>query len=118
MVFSAKKIILRWYNLIMFRAFGKWRGKSNETKRMTSKARAIILKLSNSKLNAAWHTWTDMSERKVRLRTIGMRTIARWRSLLLSEAFVVWENRVSLFDQARMLACMRISPPSKECAAE
>ncbi len=103
MVFSAKKIILRWCNLVMFRAFTKWRGKSNDMKRMTAKARAVILKLSNSNLNAAWHTWTDMTERQGRLRTIGMRTVARWRSLLLSEAFVMWENQVSLFDQA----CMR-----------
>ena len=66
-----------------------------ETKRLMAKARAVILKLSNSKLIAAWHTWTDMAQRCGRLRMIGLRTIARWRSSVLSEAFVTWENQVS-----------------------
>ena len=94
MVFSAKKIILRWYNLRVFRSFETWRNRSFATKRLRTKARAVILKLSNSKLLEAWHTWTDMVERQGRLRMIGLRAITRWRSLLLSEAFVMWENQV------------------------
>ncbi len=101
MVFSAQKIILRWLRSSQTRAFTIWQQAFASRKRLSAKARAIILKMGRSDLYSAWLTWTDMTRRARNIGNVARRVICRWQNLLLSEFFYLWDQNLP----SRNLAC-------------
>ena len=71
-VLTAHRIIVRWIQMHMVRAFVTWRELHHDKMRLIAKARSTILKMCNAILYYAWKTWVEARDLALQFRTVVM----------------------------------------------